>query len=144
LDCYTGRRFVGQCSHKNSNSSTHHTDTIITSFPQRFKQDRGKLSDQDFGPAENSPDPDLEEYQRKGYIAEEIGDVLKEIMKELRNTDRRPLKTVDELAILILRKCSRLFFNSDALRHEKLKFLDFFQSRVARVVGLAFVYAGRI
>jgi hypothetical protein len=71
----------------------------------------------------------------RGFIAEEVGDLIGDIMKELRNSNRQPLKTVHDLALLIISRCTQLFLRADVVRHEKLRFLEHFKTRIARVVG---------
>jgi hypothetical protein len=91
------------------------SDTVITSFPQRWKKTE-KKTDED-------PDPN------------NASDIVESIIRHIGKKDRRPLTNVFDLAEMIVSKCVGTMFEHPDVANEKLRFAEFFEVSIGNVVS---------
>jgi hypothetical protein len=99
------------------NNPSERSDTVITSFPQRWNKTE-KKTDED-------PDPS------------NASDIVESIIRRIGNKDRRPLRNVFDLTELIVSKCIGIMFEHPNITNEKLRFAEFFEVSIGNVVGFS-------
>jgi hypothetical protein len=90
------------------------SDTVITSFPQRWNKTEEKAED---------PDP------------KNKSDIVETIIRHIGKKDRRPLTNVFDLAEMIVSKCVGTMFEHPDVANEKLRFAEFFEVSIGNVVS---------
>jgi hypothetical protein len=115
---------------------------ILTCFPQRWKQekkDKKDKKDEDEGNHEKHEKHEKDEKDEKGEKDEEEQDhfdVLSGVMEDIKHAEEQPLmKTVYDLALCILRRCSGVF-DEDELDIHHHQFFDMFESSMGDLVSI--------